>query len=90
MIRIFFANIFDAKVVNNKEEGDVTHLMLPEGRVAGDRRISKLGDVEFQPVIGNAVGLFETRHDFADLHIDPVVGADKVVQVVLINDLVRE
>ena len=90
MITILFAKIFDAKVVDNKGEGDVTRHMLPESGGTGDSRISKLGKVDFQPVIGDAEGLFETRHDFADLHIDPAVEADKAAQVVLLDDLVRE
>ena len=64
--------------------------MLPEGGGAGDRRISKLGEVDFQLVIGDAAGLFETRHAFADLHIDQDVRSDKAAQVVLLNDLIRE
>ena len=47
VIRIFFADIFDAEVVNNKELGDVMRHMLPEGRGVGDRSISKLGEVDF-------------------------------------------
>ena len=90
MISIFFAKIFDAKVVNNKGEGDVTRCMIPEGRGAGDRRISKLGEGYFRPVIGNAAGLFETLHAFADLHVDPTVGEDEDAQVVLLDDIVRE
>ena len=90
MISIFFAGIFDAEVVDDKEEGDVTRRMITEGRCAGDRRISKLGEVYFQLVIGDAVRLFETWHAFADLCIDPAVGADEAVQVVLFDDIVQE
>ena len=50
----------------------------------------KLGEVDFQPVIGNVAGLFETRHAFVDLHIDPSVREDESEQVVLLNDLIRE
>ena len=49
-----------------------------------------MGEVDFQPVIGNAAGLFEARHTFADLHIYPAVGADEDVQVVLLDDIIRE
>ena len=58
MISIFFSDVFDAKVVNDKGEIDVTRRMLPEGGGVGGRRISKLGEVGFQRVIGNADGLF--------------------------------
>ena len=90
VISIFFADIFDAEVVNDKGEVDVTCRMLPEGRSAGDRRMSKLGEVDFQPFIGDADGLFDTQHAFEDLRIDPAVGADEAAQVVLQDDLVRE
>ena len=86
----FFSDIFDAELLDDKGESDVTHHMLPDGRGTGDRRISKLGEVDFQPVVGNASGLFETRHAFVDLHIDTAVRADEAVQVILLNDLVRE
>ena len=43
--------------------------------------------MDFQPVIGDAAGLFETRNTFADIHTDPAVGADEAAQVV---NLVRE
>ena len=47
MISIFFANIFDAELVDAKGEGDVTRHMLPEGGGAGGRRISKMGKLDF-------------------------------------------
>ena len=90
IISIFFSDIFDAEVVNDKGESDVTRRMLPEGGSAGDRRISKLGQVDFQVVICDVAGLFETRHAFADLHIDSSVRADEPAQVVWLNDLVWE
>ena len=58
MISILFPDKFDANVVNNKGESDVTRHMFPEGGGAGDRHISKLGEVDFQPVIGDATSLF--------------------------------
>ena len=90
MIIIFFADIFDAEVFDDKGEYNVTRRMLPEVGAAGDRSISKLGEVDIQPVIGNAAGLFETRHAFANLHIDPAVGADEAAQVVLFDDFIQE
>ena len=64
--------------------------MLLKGEGTGGRRISKLGKVYFKLVIGNAAVLFETRHVFADIHIDPAVREDEAVQVVLLNDLLWE
>ena len=90
VITIFFAKTIDTKVVDYKVEGDVTRHMLPDGRGVGYRRIAKLGKVDFEMVIGDAAGLFETWHAFVDLHIDPSVGADETAQVVLFDNLVRE
>ena len=90
VIRIFFANIFDAEVVNDEGRGDVMRHMIPEGMGAGDRRISKLGKVDFQPALGNVAGLFETRHAFSDIHVDTAIGSDEAAQVVLLDDIVRE
>ena len=90
IINIFFSDIFDAEVVDDKEKSDVTRHMLPEGGGAGDRRTSKLGEIDFEPFIGNAAGLFETWNAFADMHLDTSVRAYKTVQVVFLNDLVWE
>ena len=46
--------------------------------------------MDFQPVIVDAAGLFETRHAFADLHIYPAVGVEEAVQAVLFDNLVKE
>ena len=43
--------------------------------------------MDFQPVIGDEAGLFETRHDFSDIHIDPAVRAYEAAQVVLLNQI---
>ena len=47
MISIFFSDIPDSEVVDNTGEGDVMRNMLPEAGGAGDRRIYKLGEVDF-------------------------------------------
>ena len=46
--------------------------------------------MDFQAVVGDAASLFDTQHDFADIHIDPAVGEDEAAQVVLFDDLVQE
>ena len=53
VVSILFVDVFDAEVFEDKGEGDVTRRILTEGRGAGDRRISKLGKVDFQTFIGD-------------------------------------
>ena len=50
----------------------------------------QIGRGGFSLVIGDAAGLFYTRHEFAVLHIDPAVGADKDAQVIMFDDIARE
>ena len=47
--------------------------MLPELRSSGNRGKSKMGKVIFEPVVGNAAGLFEARHAFSDFEVNPAV-----------------
>ena len=47
--------------------------MLPELRSSGNRGKSKMGKVSFEPVFGNAAGLFEDGHAFSDLEVNPAV-----------------
>ena len=48
-----------------------------------------MGKVRFEPVVGNVASLFEARHDFSDLEVNPAV-VTKCAEVVLVKDLVRD
>ena len=74
MVGIVFANIFDAKVVNNEAEGDVTALVPP--KAGGLRRwgVAVFGEVGLESNVGKEAGLFEAVHAFANFNVHPPVG----------------
>ena len=63
--------------------------MLPERSSSRSRGESKIGKMKFEPVVGDAAGLFEARHVFSDLEVNPAVGT-KCAEVILVNDFVRD
>ena len=67
VIVFFIANVFDPKVNNNEGANDGLGGVLPERRGSGNRGEAKMGEVSFEPVVGNAAGLFEAGHSFSDL-----------------------
>ena len=67
VVGVLFANVLDTKVVNNEGESDGLGGVLPERRSSGNRGKSKVVEVIFEPVIGNAASLFESGHAFLDL-----------------------
>ena len=80
-----FDNIFDAKVINHECKTDVQCRVLTKGRSARDRIITKICEMRSEAVIGNADGLFETRHYLSDLDVDPTGRASKAIKVVLVD-----
>ena len=82
----FFANIFDAKVVDHKHKTDIQCRVLPKGRITRYRRMTELYNIRSETVIGNAAGLFETRHALSDPKVYPTVRASKAYKVVLVEN----
>ena len=48
-----------------------------------------MGKVRFEPVVGDAAGLFEARHTFLDIELNLAVRTE-CVEVVLVNYFVRD
>ena len=48
-----------------------------------------MGKMSFEPVVDYAAGLFEARHAFSDLEVNPAVGTE-CAEVVLVNNFVRD
>ncbi len=67
------ADIFDTKVVYNQGEGDGSCVVAPEGWSTWSGCVAMLGKVEAEAGVGDAAGLLEAWHAFADLHVDPTV-----------------
>ena len=73
VVSVFLADGLDPKVVDDKGENDGLGGVLPERKSSGNRGESKMGKVSFEPVVGDAAGLFETGHAFLDLEVNPAV-----------------
>ena len=73
MVGVFFANIFDAKIVNDQRENDVFGSFFPKRGRTSDRGLSKLRKVELEAAVGNLFGLLQTGHALADIHVDPPI-----------------
>ena len=67
LVGFFLANVLDPKAFNEEGENNGLGGMLPERRSSGNRGESKMGKVSFEPVVGDAAGLFEAGHAFSDL-----------------------
>ena len=84
VVGVFLANVLEPKVDDDKGENDGLGGVLPESRSYGNRGESKVGKVSFEPVIGDADGLFEAGHAFLDLEVDPAVRTE-CAEVVLVD-----
>ena len=67
VVGVLLAAIIEPKVVDDEGESDGLGGVLPERRSSGNRGESKMGKLRFEPVVGDAAGLFEAGHAFADL-----------------------
>ena len=74
MIGVILEDILDPKVVNDDGESNGIGGVLPESRSYGDRSESKMGKMSFEPVVGDAAGLFGDGYAFLDLKVNPAVG----------------
>ena len=89
VVSVFLAYVIDPKVVDNEEENYGLGGVLPERRGSGNRSKSKVVKVSFEPVVGDAAGLFEAGHAFSDLEVDPAVKTERA-EVVLVDYFVRD
>ena len=48
--------------------------MLLKRRVSRDEGVAKLEQVDLEPIVCNAAGLFQDWHAFADLQVHPSIG----------------
>ena len=73
MVLRVLADILDTEIVNHKGEAVVFGGMLPKGRGSSNGGVAKIGKVDLEPIVCNAVGLFQAWHAFADLQVYPSV-----------------
>ena len=74
VVGFLFDKVLDTKVVDDEGESDGLGGVLTERRSSGNRGGSNMGKMSFELVIGDAAGLFEAGHAFADLEVNPAVG----------------
>ena len=89
VVGVLLSDILDPKVVEDEGESDGLGGVLPERRSSGNRGESKMGNMSFEPVVGNAAGLIEAGHAFSDIEVNPAVGT-KCTEVVLFDYFVRD
>jgi hypothetical protein len=85
---VFVANIFDAKVVDNKAEGDRAGGMMEEAGSVFGRTVAKGGNMFDKAVVCKDSGLREAVHAFTNLDHDRAV-VDEGFEIVLVHDAVR-
>jgi hypothetical protein len=88
MVGIVFANIFDAKVVDDEAEGDVAALVSPKAGGARRWGVAVFGEVGLESNVGEEAGLFKAVHAFANFNVHPSVRGGEGLQRVLLNDFV--
>ena len=64
VVSVLLANVFYPKVINDEGENDGLGGMLPERRDSGNRGEAKMGEMSFEPVVGNTTSLFEDGNAF--------------------------
>ena len=67
MVGVLLADVLDPKVINNEGENYGLGGVLLECRGSGNRGEAKIDEVSFEPVVGDAAGLFEAGHAFSGL-----------------------
>ena len=65
MVGVFLDDLLEPKVVNDEGENNGIGGVLPERRGSRNRGEAKMGEVSFEPVVGNVDGLFEAGHAFS-------------------------
>ena len=89
MVGVFLADVLDPKVVDDEGENDGLGGVLPERRSSENRGKPKVGKTIFEPVVGNAAGLFEAGHVFSDIEVDADIRTERA-EVVMVDDFFRD
>ena len=80
------ANIFDAKIVDYKGEGNRMSGVLVEAGSVFKGEVARLGKVLLEAFIGEDASLGQTVHSFVDFNEDMVI-PDEVMELVLVHDV---
>ena len=70
MVGMFFANVFDAKIVDDKAEGDQLPLVVPESGCVGNRGIAIATKETDMLFFGEDSCLGKATHTAVNFHVD--------------------
>ena len=90
MLGIGFVNVLDAKIVDNKGEGNGSGIVDKETGSVFRWEVSCLGEYLLKFFVCKHSGLFETVHCSSDFYVVVAIVSHKIVEVVLVNDLLGD
>jgi hypothetical protein len=88
VVKVSHVGDLDPKVINNETKCDGAPYVPPEARGVLALVVSFDGMVCLKELISEYPSLGEAVHSFADFHVDPSIGGDKIMQVVHRRNLV--
>jgi hypothetical protein len=86
MFHVSRAGYFDAKVVGNKAEGDVTPHVTPQSRRVLTLIVASDGKAFLEEFVCKDAGLWEPIHSLSNFDKYPSVGVDNVSEIVFVDD----
>jgi hypothetical protein len=86
MLHVGHAGCLDAKIVNNKAEGDVTPHMTPQARRVLTLIVASDGEAFLEKFVCKDAGLWEPVHTLANFDIYPSVGVNNFIEIVFVDD----
>ena len=87
---VSFVDIFDPKVVNKASERDESGSVEVETQGVIGGVVITSGEDLFKLLVGNFAGLFKAVYSLTNFHVDVTIGVKFVLQLVLINDFLRD
>ena len=85
MVGMFFADVFDAKVVHDEAKTDWTPFVAPEAGCVADRCVAIGAKETGQLLFGEDAGVRKTIHAASHLDVDSSI-VDKVLEFVVHDD----
>ena len=82
---MFFADILDAKIIDDEAEGDGEGLVPKQAWSVGGLGVACLCEMDEELIIGQTPGLGKSVHAFADLDIEETI-VDQGSEIVLFHD----
>jgi hypothetical protein len=85
MLHVGHAGHFDAKVVNDKAEGDVTPHVMPQSRCLLTLIVASDGKAFLKEFVCKDASLWEPVHALLNFNIYPSIGVNNVGEIIFVN-----